>query len=72
MKNDVFAQRDMTRRSKRKRLLALYVKLLEGDPRSRDAVIKEVMELRNLLVIEDPAETEEPMKYKKRRPRLPA
>ncbi|MEC0370859.1 hypothetical protein [Paenibacillus chibensis] len=72
MKKDVFAQRDMTRRSKRKRLLALYVKLLEGDSRSRDAVIKEVMELRNLLFIEDPAETEEPMKHKKRRPRLPA
>ncbi|MDR9857844.1 hypothetical protein RJP21_30075 [Paenibacillus sp. VCA1] len=73
MKKDVFAQRDMERRSLRKRLCRLYSMLIDGDP-ATTAIINEIKALRAQLLKCDPAEVIESFELtpKKKRPRLPA
>jgi len=74
MKKDVFAQRDIMRRSLRKRLCHLYSMLIDGDASSATAIINEIKALRAQLLKCDPAEVIESFELapKKKRPRLPA
>ncbi|WP_160045653.1 hypothetical protein [Paenibacillus sp. USDA918EY] len=73
MKKDVFAQRDMERRSLRKRLCRLYSMLIDGDG-AATAITNEIKSLRTQLLKCDPGEVVESFELgpKKKRPRLPA
>lgn len=57
--NDVFAQRDRTRRSLRKTLCGLYMRLIDEDSESHPSIMKEIVATREKLLLIDPAEVVE-------------
>lgn len=73
MKKDVLAQRDMIRRSLRKRLCRLYSLLIDDDG-ATEGIYNEIKLLRAKLLKCDPAEVIESfnLESQKKRPRMPA